>query len=485
MVVGSSYFLIFINVFIFSLFLYQYFLRKELFIRYFLIGKFLQILFSVVVEFCQHLSDSMFYADFLLVAGIPFEIYGILSYNGHYSRKSRNILLIFLLVSLVSLVLIRNTGSVKHRILSVSIFIYYLYGAYVLKTIKDASKFRVFIGIVFFIYALLHLSKLLFFNAFPEPGLFEAQIHQLPAPGQEMPPPDQMHGNLNPIFEIAVSDMIFFVSIISGFGLLILLKEQDEIKLAELNEKISSENTNLVELDKERNKFFSIIAHDLKGPLGTVSSISELLLSRKDKLQREDYEKWMEHINVSLNRVLLLLNNLLYWARSQSGMMVAKPELVSVEKLINEVIELLGDRAKSKGITIINSCSDGIVVYVDKEMLSTSIRNVVSNAIKFSGADGKIILDAHPQKNNTIEISIRDNGVGMNQKTLDSLFKLDSNISTPGTNDEEGSGLGLKLVHEFVEKNNGQIQVESKEGVGSIFYITLPSSGSGSKEVTE
>ncbi len=475
MVLSTSYFLIFSNLFIFSLFLYQYFLRKERFILCFLIGKFFQILFSVFAEVGKLNPDFMFYADFLLVIGIPFEIYGILSYNGIYSQKRRLILLIYSLFTILLLVLIRNTGPLKHRLLSVSIFFYYLYGAYSLKIIKDASKFRIFLGVTFLIYACLHLSKLLFFNVFPEPGLFESQLQpELGMDPKRIPP---MADSINPLLEIAVSDMVYFVSIISGFGLLILLKEQDEIKLAELNRKISSENVNLIEIDKERNKFFSIIAHDLKGPLGTISNISELLISKKEQLLRSDYEMWIGHINQSLSRVLTLLNNLLYWARSQSGNLIANPEVINLKKLCNDVLELLGDKAKSKQISIINSCSDELTVYADVDMMNTTIRNIVSNAIKFTKINGEIVVGAKEIKKGYVEINIKDNGVGMSQKTLKSLFKLDVNLSTPGTEEEEGSGLGLKLVHEFVIKNNGEIHVESKEGVGSIFYITLPESG--------
>jgi PAS domain S-box-containing protein len=229
----------------------------------------------------------------------------------------------------------------------------------------------------------------------------------------------------------------------------------------------------LVELNATKDKFFSIIAHDLKNPFNSILGFSEHIV---EKVNEKDYEKIGEFADIvrqSSNRAMDLLMNLMEWAQSQSGRMEYKPEYFEINTIVNEAILLMKGNAEQKSIIMTNKLSSGIQVNADKAMLSTVLRNLISNAIKFTQPNGKITVTS-VVKQNELTISVIDTGVGISKERINKLFKISESYSTKGTQKENGTGLGLILCKEFIEKNNGKIWAESIVGTGTTFYFSLP-----------
>lgn len=237
-------------------------------------------------------------------------------------------------------------------------------------------------------------------------------------------------------------------------------------------------NITLENLNATKDKLFSIIAHDLRSPFNHILSFSELLLDEADSIETKDLEHYSNVINSSAKNTLVLLDNLLNWAKSQTGQLKVKPENQLLSNILQEIIELSKSSAENKNISLNYFDAQEIIVFADANMLKTILRNLISNAIKFTNPNGKIDIYAL-QKDNYIEISVSDNGVGMNEETQNKLFNMDTNETTPGTAEEKGSGLGLVLCKEFVEKHGGKIWVESELGKGSVFKFTLPLNNQG------
>lgn len=244
-----------------------------------------------------------------------------------------------------------------------------------------------------------------------------------------------------------------------------------EIVTTQKNE-IAKKNEELVSLNSMKDKFFSIIAHDLKNPLNSLIGFSDLLIGRKLALSDEKRDKYIELINKSANNLFNLLENLLEWARSQTNTLKIEKAPVDVNELIDENIELMKALAESKRIDLIADKRTDVVAFVDRTLLSTVIRNLVSNAIKFTPECGQITVSS--ERMNSAVVRVRDTGVGMSQEQVENLFSLDKNSSTPGTNNEKGTGLGLIIVREFIEKNNGTLSVVSDVGKGTTFTIEVP-----------
>jgi two-component system sensor histidine kinase/response regulator len=222
-----------------------------------------------------------------------------------------------------------------------------------------------------------------------------------------------------------------------------------------------------------QDKFFSIIAHDLKTPFNTIIGFSEILKEEIKSGDHEVIEKYAGLINKSAIQTFRLLENLLDWANSQRGKILFSPIPVNLLDLFFEEFSALNEMAVRKSIELKCSMSDNLAITADKNMIKTILRNLISNAIKFTNRNGKVEVNARID-NKYVEISVSDNGIGMAKETVAKMFRLDGNLSTPGTDNEKGTGLGLFLCKEFVEKHGGTIWAESEPGKGSIFKISLP-----------
>ncbi len=244
-----------------------------------------------------------------------------------------------------------------------------------------------------------------------------------------------------------------------------------ERKLAE--EALKESETRLRELNATKDKFFSIIAHDLKSPFNSIIGFSNLLVEQVREKDYKGIEEYAGIIQSSSQRVMDLLMNLLEWSRSQTGRMEFNPEHLEIVSIINNVTELLENASQQKSITISLELPHDILAYADKDMISLVLRNLVSNAIKFTNPGGQIVISAGINQNELM-ISVSDTGVGMTADTIKRLFRIEENYSTAGTINELGTGLGLILCKEFVEKHGGKIWAESAAGKGSSFHFTIP-----------
>jgi len=222
-----------------------------------------------------------------------------------------------------------------------------------------------------------------------------------------------------------------------------------------------------------KDKFFSIIAHDLKNPFNSLIGLSQLLVHGYDRLSSEKVKYFHNNLyQISKNGYELLIN-LLEWSRSQMGSIQFKPVEVSLSAIVEETFSLYSSKATQKEITLTNNIEDESTLFADHNMLKTILRNLVSNALKFTERGGAIEI-TEKNTNGYKEISVRDTGIGIPPDDVDKLFYLDENFTTEGTEDESGTGLGLLLCKEFVTKHGGEITVESKVGFGSRFIFTLP-----------
>ncbi len=229
-------------------------------------------------------------------------------------------------------------------------------------------------------------------------------------------------------------------------------KEQKEKRAADLVI-TNKELQQLIQLNDDKNTFFSIITHDLKNPFNSIVGYSELLA---EHVKEKNYEKIGEYANIILQssyRAMNLLMNLMDWAQSQSGRMEFNPEYFDIVTLINEVILLSNDNAQQKSITIVRNLPPNIQVNADKAMIGTVLRNLISNAIKFTKPEGTITILAIGTQNE-LTVSVNDNGVGISKDRIDNLFNINVSYSTQGTKKEVGTGLGLILCKDFINKNN-------------------------------
>lgn len=254
---------------------------------------------------------------------------------------------------------------------------------------------------------------------------------------------------------------------------LYLQKQRSNKKLQAVHAKVNQQNQALQALNAMKDKFFSIISHDLKGPLNSLTSFSGLLINHTDSLTKDEIKMLALDLDKSLKNLFALLQNLLEWSRSATGNMDFKLEVFDLGTLLEENKELLSVQMQNKKISIRNLNTDKLYVNAHKQSVNTVIRNLISNAIKFTSEGGTITLDVK-KSIDRLTVSVADTGVGMSQDIVKKLFRIDSKHSTPGTANEKGTGLGLILCREFIEKNGGKIWVESEEGKGSVFYFTLP-----------
>ena len=239
------------------------------------------------------------------------------------------------------------------------------------------------------------------------------------------------------------------------------------------DDKIQKMNEELKELNFTKDKFFSIIAHDLKSPFQGLIGYSQILLEQNDTFSADDRKESINSIYQLSKNTFELLDNLLVWSRMQTGRISFDPDIFNLYQELLPTIDILTHAAKKKNITMDNYCDKRIIVQADKNMLSTVFRNLISNAIKFTNQGGRIIVSSERVGKN-LELSINDNGVGIEEKVLNNLFRIDQNISRLGTAEEKGTGLGLILCQEMIQMHKGKIWAESVSGKGSKFTFSIP-----------
>lgn len=358
--------------------------------------------------------------------------------KGSYKKAYRIQLMLFViaLLSFYSAIWAKSADNIRVALASLSIFLLLILPTLRFLTETRSSLFKKILG---FNYIIL-LAVLIFRIIYP---LFKTTTSLY-----------SVDSTQKIIFLI-----IFLMMMISGVGYLLLLQEGKEIQIKKL-------------LD-DKDTFFSIIAHDLRGPFNGVIGLSELLLEKDSHLDNKETNEFIQLIHQSSKNTYSLLENLLTWAQSQTGSIGFSPKELEVISVTDKTINLLTNVANNKNIVMQSQIEDKQHVVADKDMLETIFRNLVSNAIKFTPANGEVILSMVKRNNHTV-FSIKDNGIGISPEKIAELFTINHRQTTLGTNNETGTGLGLMLCKEFVEKHGGKIWVESEIGKGSNFKFTIP-----------
>ncbi len=244
--------------------------------------------------------------------------------------------------------------------------------------------------------------------------------------------------------------------------------------LEDSNEKLKNSELQLKEANATKDKFFSILAHDLRSPLGSMMNLAQLFHLQYDNQTDARRKEFIRMILSASQQVYALLENLLQWSRSQSHRLQIFPVYMEVEELFRSNRELLGNLAEEKQITIHMEVEDSLGVRGDKNMLTTTIRNLLSNAIKFTNEGGTIWLKAYKPSDAIVQIEVIDNGVGMPPEVSRNLFNSNAPTTCRGTQNETGTGLGLLVCNEFIKLHKGKIFVDSSPGAGTTFTVELP-----------
>ncbi|MCF8338701.1 MAG: HAMP domain-containing histidine kinase [Bacteroidales bacterium] len=286
---------------------------------------------------------------------------------------------------------------------------------------------------------------------------------------------DQQHIRTQRILIIALGVALLFIVYVG------LRLQRKKSKLQSLNELLNKKNKELADsyeelkkLNATKDKFFSIIAHDLKGPIGTQSEMLNELLEDYDNVDKEELYIYLKNLRKNGDNSYTLLLNLLDWSRTQQGRIENNPETMKVKDMVVDVYELLKPRAERKRQELINNFeNDELFAFADKSLTNRVLYNLINNAIKFTPSGKQIRIDGRKNGDN-IEIDITDEGIGIPREKIDTLFGLNNEIKRKGTEDESGTGLGLMLCKEFADLIGGEIDVKSKEGEGSTFTFILP-----------
>lgn len=270
-------------------------------------------------------------------------------------------------------------------------------------------------------------------------------------------------------FEAGAVDYI--IKPFNGHELKARVKTHLDLKLSK--ELLQEKNEALQEANATKDTFFSLIAHDLRGPFSALIGISKLLIDDFETIETAQMKKFLQVIHESTNSTLSLLENLLQWAKAQTGSIIYEPIKIDLYIIISMVLDLYKKNAVEKSITFKNSVEKETFVTADINMLQTIVRNLISNSLKYTPAGGQIEVRGSVKKR-LFEVIIQDNGQGISEQNLEKLFRIDKHITTPGLNNEKGTGLGLILCKNFVEINKGTIWIESEWEKGCSVYFTLP-----------
>ncbi|MBA2330622.1 MAG: sensor histidine kinase [Flavisolibacter sp.] len=250
------------------------------------------------------------------------------------------------------------------------------------------------------------------------------------------------------------------------------LKQQNAQLESTINQLKHSE-IKLTQLNQLKDKFFSIISHDLRNPLATMQSTLKLITEHHNKLNEEEKQKLVIEAQASLDNLNQLLYNLLQWSQSQMNLLEFKPEKIKIKSIIEDAVKVSHLNAHMKNIKILVAVDETSYAYADKNMIEFVVRNLISNAIKFSHRNHDVYVTAF-KKNNIITIEVKDSGIGLSESKMKKLIDTNSTITKRGTEKEKGSGLGLLISKEFIEKNNGKLSIQSVAGKGSCFSFTIP-----------
>jgi len=253
----------------------------------------------------------------------------------------------------------------------------------------------------------------------------------------------------------------------------LITRLQRQLLLLQAERTIRRQNEKLKKTLEARDKLYSVIAHDLRAPIGTIKMINASVERLKGRIGDPEVVRFFEMINETTEEAFNLLENLLRWSRTQNGRTRVYAGVFNLQVVIRQVLSLFATIARAKDITLENKAAPGVTVYADEDMIKTVLRNLISNAVKFTYPGGLVEVEAAAE-GEVVRVTVRDNGKGISKEIRQRLLKPNEYITTYGTHNEKGSGIGLALCRDFVRLNKGEFGFRSQEGVGTEFYFTLP-----------
>lgn len=253
----------------------------------------------------------------------------------------------------------------------------------------------------------------------------------------------------------------------------LLARVQNHIDLADAKKQIKKQAEQILRINKTKDRLYSVIAHDIKSPFANISMLLSSIAEGYLQPGTEEYDEILQSLNASTKETYALLENLLRWTRAQTGDLEYVPEKIHLQELAYNVVRNLNSNARNKNIALELLIEDDLSCLADTMMLQSILQNLVSNALKFTPKGGSVIVSG-AKKGDQVRIMVKDSGVGIPEENMKKLFSSDGHFTTEGTNSEKGSGLGLLLVKDFVQRNKGTVTVESQTGKGTTFTIMLP-----------
>ncbi len=314
------------------------------------------------------------------------------------------------------------------------------------------------------------------------PLVLSSQLHPNLIPFDDKLKPRVGQTTLSRVEETDISEKMLRVSLMDmtaaavQYQKITELQKISKLEIAErgrAQEALMKERAELQEANASKDKFFSILAHDLRGPLGGLVTMSETIIDDFDMFDMDEIKDIVRIMHHSSDRVFELLKNLLTWSRLNTGRIEFNPSLIRLKPVVSDIESLFKAQIDKKELTLETSCSDELLVFADTAMLETVMRNLLSNSLKFTPRGGQIKFNCFMELESTV-IEVIDSGVGMAAEVVEKVFDVSSKYHTPGTENEASSGLGLVLVKEFVERNSGSLFVESTPGEGTTFRCTFP-----------
>lgn len=408
---------------------------------------------AFVFSYAVNKAIALYVSDILLLIGSVTMMLSIGVWGGKLSKKQFYMYSgVAVVVASVSLLFISGTENAKNATVLTLLGATILYGAYSLFSLRNAFSYShlprtmfSLIGTVLLIFAIV-----LFINV------------------------EEVMLVVSEVVGVIKYASVFIATLFIGVVLLVWNKEEKEKCLEVKQQYTLLEKEKLQKKLENKDKMFSVISHDLRGSIGLVRNMSELFLETHNELTGKEREDYINVLFNSSKDTYELLNNLLEWSRVKTGLAKAQPVKIDLQTLVDEVIGQMQEQADVKKIWLVNSVPANVFLYADYNMLSSIMRNLISNAIKFTQTSGMVMVFAIYQETGKYKIYVKDTGIGMEKEKAENLFASDAIYSTKGTYEENGSGIGLKICKEFVEQNNGRIWVESKTNEGCTFCFTIP-----------
>ncbi len=254
----------------------------------------------------------------------------------------------------------------------------------------------------------------------------------------------------------------------------LIARINNHVALSDAKRRILHQAEQIQKINRTKDRLYSVIAHDIKTPFSNISMLISTLAEGYLEPGSDEYKEIIQNISNSSQETYALLKNLLFWTRTQTGDLEMAPESVRLNELVHNALHFFKPNASKKSITLHMDVPEDLMMRADRNMMQSILQNLVSNAIKFTDDGGDVRITARKKVNNVV-IEVQDNGVGITEENMKKLFVDEGQVTTRGTNDEKGSGLGLLLVKDFVQRNNGMLELESKPDEGTTFTLIFPS----------